>query len=127
MNNIPRTIPSGTNCQDYIIGNFRRKEALAARVQKTKNLIEQADCAVNEISIKECCYAVILTDLNSDLIWENGLKTKDQILAAPKKSHSDTAPLRQKSKLITFMRDNAGENRSDEIEEYMQSKDGGGD
>ena len=80
MNNIPRTIPSGTNCPDYIIGNFRRKEVLAARVQKTKNLIEQVDCdlmTVNEISLEEYSYAVILTDLISDLIWEIGLKTKD--------------------------------------------------
>ena len=50
MNNFPRTIPSETNCPDYIIGNFRRKEALAARVQKTKNLIEQADCDLMTIT-----------------------------------------------------------------------------
>ena len=40
---------------------------------------------VNEISLEEYRYAVILTDLISGLIWENGLKTKDQTLAAPKK------------------------------------------
>ena len=70
---------------------------------------------------------MILTDSISDLIWDNGLKTKDQILAAPKKSHSDTAPLRQKSKLITIMRDNAGEDHTHENGQYIQSKDGGGD
>ena len=64
MNNFPRIFSSGANCPDYIIGNFQRKEALAARVQKTKNLIEQADCdlmTVNEISLEECRYAVILS------------------------------------------------------------------
>ena len=118
------------NCPDYIIVNFRRKEALAARVQKTKNLIEQADCdlvTVNEFSLEEYRYAVILTDSISDLILENGLKTNNQILAAPKNLHGNTAPLRQKSKLITIMRDNAAEDHSHEIEEYIQSKDGGGD
>ena len=82
---------------------------------------------VNEFSLEEYRYAVILTDSISDLIWENGLKTDDQISAAPKKSHSDTAPLRRKSKLITIRRDNAGEDHSHVIEEYIQSKDGGGD
>ncbi len=72
---------------------------------------------VNKISLEEYRYAVILTESISDLIWENGLKAKDQILTAPKKSHSDTAPLRKKSKLITIMRDNAGEDHSHEIEE----------
>ena len=48
-------------------------------------------------------------------------------MAAPKKWHSYTAQLRQKSKLITIMRDNAGENSSHEIEELIQSKDGCGD
>ena len=74
MNNFPRTIPSGTNCPDYIIGNFRCKESLAERVQKTKNLIELADCdlmTVNEFSLEEYRHAVILTDSISDLIWEN--------------------------------------------------------
>ena len=60
---------------------------------------------VNKISLEEYRYAVILTDSISDLIRENGLKTDDQISAAPKKSHSDAAPLRQKSKLITIRRD----------------------
>ena len=94
------------------------------------NKLIQPDCdrmTVNKISLEEYRYAVILTDSISDLIWENGLKTDDQISAAPKKSHSDTAPLRQKSKLITIMRDNAGEDYSHEIEKYIQSKDGGGD
>ena len=70
---------------------------------------------------------MILTDLPFGLIWKYGLKTKDQTLAAPKKWRSDTAPLRQKSKLITIMRNNAGENSSPQIEEFIQSKDGGGD
>ena len=48
-------------------------------------------------------------------------------MAEPKKLRSDTALLRQKSKLITIMRDNAGENSSHTIEKFIQSKDGGGD
>ena len=65
----------------------------------------------NEISFEEYRYAVILTDSISDLIRENGLKTDDQLSAAPKKSHSDAAPLRQKSKLITIRRESAARHR----------------
>ena len=48
-------------------------------------------------------------------------------MATPKKWRSDTALLRQKSKLFTIMRENAGKNSSHEIEERIQSKDGCGD
>ena len=39
---------------------------------------------VNEISLEEYWYAVVLTDSISDLILENGLKTNDKILAHPR-------------------------------------------
>ena len=70
---------------------------------------------VKEIAFEEDRDAMILTDSPSGLIWKNGRKTKDQTLAAPNKWRSDTAPLRQKSKLITIMRNNAGENSAHQL------------
>jgi hypothetical protein len=48
-NNIPRTMPRGTNCPNYFIGKYRRQDASAARVQKTKHLIEQVNWDLNMV------------------------------------------------------------------------------
>ena len=50
-----------------------------------------------------------------------GLKTKDQLLTALKKRYGYIAPLTVNNKLVTLMRDNAGENRSQEVEDLIQS------
>ncbi len=75
----------------------------------------------NEISFEGFRYALIITDSVSGLIWVYGLKTKDQLLSVLKKWYGDIAPLREYNRLITFMRENAGENRSFEVEEFIQS------
>ena len=64
---------------------------------------------------------MILTDSFSGFIWVYGLKTKDQTLGALKKWYCDIAPIRAKHALITLMRDNAGENRSQDVEDFIQS------
>ena len=76
---------------------------------------------VNEVSIEGYRYAMILTDSFSGFIWVYGLKTKDQTLGALKKWYCDIAPIRANHKLITLMRDNAGENRSQDVEDFIQS------
>ena len=52
---------------------------------------------------------------------DSRVKTKDQTLGALKKWYCDIAPILPKHKLITLMRDNAGENRSQEVEDFIQS------
>ena len=64
---------------------------------------------------------MILTDSFFGLIWVYGLKTKDQTLSTLKKWYCDIAPLRTKWKLATLMQDNTGENRSQEVEDYIES------
>ena len=64
---------------------------------------------------------MILTDSFSGFIWVYGLKNKDQTLGALKKWDCDIAPIRANHKLITLMRDNAGENRSQDVEVFIQS------
>ena len=49
---------------------------------------------VNELSIENYRYAMIITDSCSGLIWIYGLRTKDQTLPTLKKWYRDIAPLR---------------------------------
>ncbi len=49
------------------------------------------------------------------------MKRKSEMLKVVKKWYSDIAVLRQKNKLLVAMRDNAGENKSQEIVEFFES------
>ena len=55
------------------------------------------------------------------MIWVYGLRTKDQTLDALMKWYCDIAQVRLKHKLAILMRDNAGENRSQAVEDFIQS------
>jgi hypothetical protein len=63
-------------------------------------------------SIEGHNFALIITDDCTGYRWLYGLKTKDDILKAIKKWHSDIAELRETHTVIMVMRDNAGENKS---------------
>ena len=109
-----------------MIGKCQRQDLPSARATRAKHPLEQVNwdlMMVNEISIEGYRYAMILTDSFSGYIWVYGIKIKDQTLSTLKKWYCDIAPLRANHKLITLMRDNAGENRSQEVEEFIQSKD----
>ena len=49
------------------------------------------------------------------------MKSKDDMLKITKKWYSNIADLRQKYFLVVFMRDNAGENKSQEIIDFIES------
>ncbi len=49
------------------------------------------------------------------------MKTKDDMLKVIKKWYSDIADIREKHDLVVVMRDNAGDNKSQEIMEFIQS------
>ncbi len=49
------------------------------------------------------------------------MKTKDDMLKVIKKWYSDIADIREKHDLVVVRRDNAGENKSQEIMEFIQS------
>ena len=51
-----------------------------------------------------------------------GMKTKDDALKEVKRWYSDIADLRAKNKLVVLMRDNAGEYKSEEIMQVLDSK-----
>ncbi len=62
-------------------------------------------------SIQGYNYAVVFADCNSGYRWVYGMKPKSDMLKVVKKCFSDIADLRQ---LVIVMRDNAGENKSQE-------------
>ena len=66
-------------------------------------------------------YALIITDDCTGYRWLYGLKTKYDILKAVNKWYSDIAELCETHTLLVVMRDNAGENKSKEIVEFLES------
>ena len=72
-------------------------------------------------SIEGYNYAVVLVDCNSGYRWIYGMKLKSDMLKIVKKWYSDIAILRQKHKLLVVMRDNAGENKSQEVVDFFES------
>ena len=72
-------------------------------------------------SIEGYNYAVVLVDCNTGYRWIYGMKLKSDMLKVVKKWYSDIAILRQKHKLLVVMRDNAGENISQEVVDFFES------
>ncbi len=72
-------------------------------------------------SIEGHNYAVVLVDCNTRYGCLSGMKLKSDMLKVVKKWYSDIADLRQKHKLLVVMRDNAGENKSQEVVDFFES------
>ncbi len=76
------------------------------------------------ISIEGHNFVLIINDDRTGYRWLYGLKSKDDVLKAIKKWYIDIAELREKHKVIMVMRDkldNAGENKSKEMIDILQS------
>ncbi len=58
-------------------------------------------------------------DDHSRLQWLYGLKTKDEALTASRRWMAEISELCEKYPLLVVMRDNAGENKSKEISDYI--------
>jgi hypothetical protein len=65
-------------------------------------------------SIEGYNYAVVFVECNTGYRWIYGMKLKSEMLKVVKKWYRDIAVLRQKHTLLVVMRDNAGENKSQE-------------
>jgi hypothetical protein len=76
-------------------------------------------------SIEGYNYAVVFADCNSGYRWVYGMNLKSDMFKVVKKWFkkwfSDIPDLRQKYKLVIVMRDNAGENKSQEIIDLFES------
>jgi hypothetical protein len=64
---------------------------------------------------------LIITDDCTGFRWLYGLKTNDDILKAVKKWYSDIAELSKTHTLLVVMRNNAGENKSKGIVDFLES------
>jgi hypothetical protein len=66
-------------------------------------------------------HAVVLVDNQPGYRWIYGIKTKDETIKVVKQWYSDIADLLARHKLVVDMRDNAGENKSQKIQEFFES------
>jgi hypothetical protein len=66
-------------------------------------------------------HAVVLADNQTGYEWIYGIKTKGETIKVMKKWYSYIADLRARHKLVVVMLNNAGENKSQEIQEFFES------
>ncbi len=64
---------------------------------------------------------MVLVDNQTGYQWIFGIKTKDETIKVVKQWNSYIAVLCARHKLVVVMRDNSGENKSQEIQEFFQS------
>jgi hypothetical protein len=95
---------------------------LRSRADKPLKQVKIDSFSSSVVSIEGYSHAVVIVDCHSGYRWLNGMKTKDYMLKVIKKWYSDIADIREKHDLVVVMRDHAGENKSQEIMEFIQSR-----
>ena len=120
---INKTYEQHTKCGACMIGKSTLEDypALKVRADKPLKQINVDSFSSSVPSIEGYNHAAIFVDCNSGFRWIYGMKSKDDMLKITKKWYSDIAELRQKYSLVVFMRDNAGENKSQEIIDFIES------
>jgi hypothetical protein len=73
-------------------------------------------------SIEGHNHAVVFVEKCTGYIWIYGMKTKDQMINVVMRWYSDIDNLRAKHRLVVVVRDNASENKSQEVKEFFESK-----
>ena len=92
------------------------------RAKKPLNRINMDLVSSSVHSLEGYKYALVITDCCTGYRWLYGLKTKDEMLKVVQKWYSDIAELREKHKIFVVMRDNSGENKSQKICDFFESK-----
>jgi hypothetical protein len=107
-----------------MIGKATLEDFPKARHIKVKPLHQiNVDAFSSSIpSIQVYNHAVVFVDKCTGYRWIYGMKTKDQMINDVKRWNSDIAYLRTKDRLVVVVRNNAGENKSQEVKELFQSK-----
>jgi hypothetical protein len=109
-----------------MIGNVTMEDFPEARQVKAKPLhqINVDSFSSSATSIEGYNHAVVFVGKCTGYRWIYGMKTKDQMINVMKKWFRDIADLRVlvMHRLAVIMRDNAGENKSQEIKEFFESK-----
>jgi hypothetical protein len=92
------------------------------RAKKPMNRINMDLVSSSVLSLEGHKYALVITDCCTGYRWLYGLKTKDEMLKVVQKWYSDIAELREKHTIFVVMRDNSGENKSQKICDFFESK-----
>jgi transposase InsO family protein len=92
-----------------------------ASASKPLRLIDIDSFSSSVVSIEGFVHAVVIVDSCTGYRWLYGMKTKDGMLEVIKKWYADIADLRQTYQVVCVMRDNAGENRSNDVFEFLNS------
>ena len=118
-----KTYEQHTKCGACIICKSTLKDYPALKVGADKPLKQiNVDSFSSPLtSDKHLSTDAIFVDCNSGFRWIYGMKTKDDMFKVTKKWYSNIAELRQKYSLVMFMRDNACENKSQEIIDFIES------
>jgi len=118
-----RTFDEHTKCPSCMIGKSTLED-LPKLKDRAKEPLHQVNMDIFSSSVQSIeghNYAVVLVDCNTGYRWLYGMKLKSDMLKVVKKWYSDIADLRQKHKLLVVMRDNAGENKSQEVVDFFES------
>ncbi len=109
-------------CPSCMLGKATLEDYPGARVRKVPPLYQiNMDSFSSSIkSIEGYNHAVVLVNNQTGYQWVYGMKTKDKTIKVVKQWYSDIAHLRAKHKLVVFVRDNAGENKSRDIKDFFE-------
>jgi hypothetical protein len=118
------TCDTHVKCPWSIIG-----KATLEDLPKTKKVITKPLYRINMDSFsssvksnEENFHSLVLNDAATGYRWIHGLKTKDEAFNVVKRWYANIADLRAKHELVVLMRDNAGEYKSEEIMQFLDSK-----
>jgi hypothetical protein len=92
------------------------------RAEKPMKRVNMDLVSSSVLSIEGHKYALGITDCCTGYRWLYGLKTKDDTLKVVQKWYSDIADLREKHTIYVVMLDNSGENKSQKICDFFESK-----
>jgi hypothetical protein len=113
-----------TKCASCMIGKSTLEEfpELRTRADEPLKQVNFDSFSSSVVSIEGYSHAVVIVDCHSGYRWLYGMKAKDDVLKFIKKWYcSDIADIRQNHDLVVVMRDDARENKSNEIMEFIQS------
>jgi hypothetical protein len=115
------TYEEHVKCPSCMIGKATLEDFPKARQVKAKPLhqINVDSFSSSVASIEGYNHAVVFLDKCTGYRWIYGMKTKDQMINVVKRWYSDIADLRATHIVV---RDNAVENKSQEVKEFFESK-----
>ena len=118
-----KTFESHMKCPSFMIGKSTMEDLpkLKDRADEPLGQVNMDSFSSSVPSIEGYNHAVVVVDCNSGYRWLYGMKLKSDMLKIVKKWYSDIADLRQKHKLVVVMRNNAGENKSQELVDFFES------